>query len=91
MNPRAKIGDKSLHRPTGYLRIRTEEGWEYEHRVIAAKMLGRPLLPGEQVHHKNGKRADNRRANLVVLPKNEHMKLKKMPRCKTCGYRHPAH
>ncbi len=58
----------------GYVMVRMPEhprarqnGYVLEHILIAEAMLGRPLRDGEEVHHKNLIRDDNRPENLQVF------------------------
>lgn len=71
--------------PDGYVRIANpdrvaprdapySERYLLEHRWVMEQVLGRQLDASEQVHHKNGDRADNRPENLEVLTLSEHQR-----------------
>ena len=50
-------------------------GYAYEHRVVAEQKMGRRLLPGEQVHHIDGNKLNNRPDNLEVVADTAHHRL----------------
>lgn len=60
------------HRRTdrdGYVDARVDGRWVREHRWVMETMLGRSLRKGENVHHRNGVRDDNRPINLELWHK----------------------
>jgi hypothetical protein len=73
-------------------------GYVFEHLLIAEKVLGRLLPSPAQVHHVNHKRADNRNQNLVICENQEyhfllHVRERAIQRCgnpnfRSCKYCH---
>lgn len=69
-NPAWK-GGRIKHK-SGYVLVRRPDhpannnGYVPEHRLVMEQYIGRHLLPQETVHHKNGKRSDNRLENLEL-------------------------
>lgn len=67
---------KRLGKKTRYRKLRLDDGRTVnEHRHIMEQSIGRPLLPSEHVHHRNGDKEDNRLENLEIINAKDHGRL----------------
>lgn len=51
---------------------KSQGGWQFEHRLVVEKLIGRLLTTEEQVDHINQNKMDNRAENLQVLDAKSH-------------------
>lgn len=93
-HPRWK-GGKTIDKHGGYVWVKRPDGshgknglqnYIAEHRLVMEQVLGRPLLPTERVHHKNGNRQDNRPENLELwgIGHPAGQRVGDVPHCSTC-------
>lgn len=64
-----QYGDGYIYEKVG------EKVWIPQHRLVMERELGRKLKRGEDVHHKNGVKTDNRPENLQVVTKSQHQQI----------------
>lgn len=70
---RGKLGGavrgEQMRRPDAYKKTYLRDsGGKHTHRVVAESVLGRPLAPGEVVHHEDQVKHNNHPHNLIVFP-----------------------
>lgn len=70
---RAKLRESRVSEENG--RTYAKYYGEKVHRMVAEQIIGRPLKPGEVVHHIDGNKRNNNPENLLVLTASEHSRI----------------
>ena len=63
------------------------KGVAFLHRLILARIIGRPLAPGEITDHIDGNKLNNRRANLRLATFAENTRNRALNKNNTSGYK----
>ena len=67
-----EIGSTRIHNKSGYVFIKTEDGWIFQHRYVMEQVLNRKLLITEVVHHIDHNIENNNPSNLQIMTVAEH-------------------
>lgn len=75
MTESRRLSLRNAHIGKGAGKTYTKTYGRHTHRIVAEQMLGRPLKPGEVVHHIDGNKRNNNPNNLMVFAsQKEHAK-----------------
>ena len=75
-NIRLKAHGSGTTNNGGYIMVRIDGRFKYEHIALAEKALGRPLPYGAKIHHMDENRSNNHTPfNLILCPSEEYHQL----------------
>lgn len=68
-------GGRTIHSGYVHVTLPNNGGTHLEHRLVMEQHIGRPLHPGEIVHHKDKNKQNNSIDNLQIVTASEHAKI----------------